>query len=144
MYVCVCIYTHICVCIYICPHPLEAPSHPPPHPTPLGRQRAPGHTANSHWLSVLYTVKCAFPCCSLNSSHSLSSPRPAVSTSLFSKSASQCCPANMFISIIFQIPYICINRNFVCMHSSLHSYTTQSSYYSNRHFKKKRKKKKKL
>lgn len=130
----------MCVYTYICPHSLEALSHPPPHLTPPGRPRAPGHTANSHWLSVLCMVKCAFPSCSLNSSHSLSSPHPAVSTILFSKSASQCCPENTFISIIFQIPYICINRDFVCMHSSLHSYTTQSSYYSNRHFKKKKKK----
>ena len=44
--------------VYICPLPLEAPSHLPPFPTPLGGHRAPGlssqhHIANSHWLSVL-------------------------------------------------------------------------------------------
>ena len=45
----------------LCPLSLEPPSHLPPHPTPLGRPRAPGlsslpHTANSHWLSTLHMV----------------------------------------------------------------------------------------
>ena len=40
------------------PLPLAAPSHLPPHPTPLGHHRAPTrlsslhHTADSHWLSI--------------------------------------------------------------------------------------------
>ena len=42
--------------IDICPLPLKPPSDLPPHPTPLGCQRAPSlsslcHTENSHWLS---------------------------------------------------------------------------------------------
>ena len=44
--------------VYVCPIPLEPPSHLPPHPTPLGCHRALGlsslhHTANSHRLSIL-------------------------------------------------------------------------------------------
>ena len=39
--------------------PLEPPSNLPPHPTPLGCHRAPAlgslhHTANYHWLSIIY------------------------------------------------------------------------------------------
>ena len=53
--------------------PLEPPSHLPPHPTPLGCHRAPTlssllHTANSHWLSILYMVVCIFQCDFFNSS----------------------------------------------------------------------------
>ena len=96
---CVC----VCVCVCVCPLPLEAPSLLPPRLTPLGRQRAPGHTANSYWLSVLHTVKCMFPRYSLNSSHSLSFPHPTVSTNLFSKPVSQCSPANTSIRVIFQM-----------------------------------------
>ena len=47
--------------MYICPLPLEPPSHLPPHPIPLSCHRASDlsfryHTANSHWLSRLYIV----------------------------------------------------------------------------------------
>ena len=49
--------------VYLCPLPLEPPSHLPPHPTPLGCHRALDlsslhHTTNSHWLSIVHMVKC--------------------------------------------------------------------------------------
>ena len=61
--------------IYVCPFPLEPPSHPPPHATRSGLSQSTmlsslHHTANSHWLSVLHTVVCMLPCCSLSVSHS--------------------------------------------------------------------------
>ena len=42
--------------VYICPHPLEPPSHLPFHPTPVGDDLALDlsffyHTANVHWQS---------------------------------------------------------------------------------------------
>ena len=45
--------------VYICPVPLEPPSHFPAHPTPLGGQRAPrlssrGRTADSHWVTIFH------------------------------------------------------------------------------------------
>jgi len=52
--------------IYVCPFPLEPPSHPPPHATRSGLSQSTmlsslHHTANSHWLSVLHTVVCMLP-----------------------------------------------------------------------------------
>ena len=46
--------------VYKCPLPFEPLSHLPPHPTPLSCQKAPdlsslSHTADSHWLSILYS-----------------------------------------------------------------------------------------
>ena len=57
--------------LYICPLPLESPSHFPPHPTPLGSHRAPGLSSlllfsNFHWLSILHMVMCMFPWYSMN------------------------------------------------------------------------------
>ena len=47
--------------VYMCPLPLEPPSHLPSHPTPLGCHRAPSvislsNTANTHWLPILHMV----------------------------------------------------------------------------------------
>ena len=45
---------------YIYPLPFEPPSHLPPHPTPLGWYSPClsflSHTANFHWLSILYMI----------------------------------------------------------------------------------------
>ena len=62
--------------VYICPLPLESPSHLPPHHTPLGCHRAPTlgslkYTANVHWPSVLHIVIYMFPCYCLHLSHPL-------------------------------------------------------------------------
>ena len=62
--------------VYICPFPLEPPSHLPFHPKSLGCHKAPdlsslSHTANSHWLSVLHMVIQILSCCSVNLSHCL-------------------------------------------------------------------------
>ena len=51
--------------VYICSLPLEPPSHLPPHPIPLSCHRTSDlsfwcHTANSHWLSLLYMVTYIF------------------------------------------------------------------------------------
>ena len=53
---------------------LEIPFHLLPHPTALGCHRALGlgslsHTANSHWLPVLYMVIFMFQFYSVSSSH---------------------------------------------------------------------------
>ena len=62
--------------VYICPLPLEPPSHFPPHPNPSRLSQSTAlssllHTAKSHWLSLLHTVMYMFQCCSLSSSHPL-------------------------------------------------------------------------
>ena len=57
--------------------PPSGTSLPPPTPsTPPGCHRAPGlsslhRTADSHLPSILHTVVCMFPCCSLDPSHPL-------------------------------------------------------------------------
>ena len=58
--------------VYIWPLPFILP---PPSPKP-GCHGAPSlsslhHTANFHLLSILHTVVCMFPCCSLDPSHPL-------------------------------------------------------------------------
>ena len=58
--------------VYICPLPFILP---PTSPKP-GCHGAPSlsslhHTANFHLLSILHTVVCMFPCCSLDPSHPL-------------------------------------------------------------------------
>ena len=62
--------------VYICPLPLEPPSHLPPHPNPSRLSQSTAlssllHTAKSHWLSLLHTVMYMFQCCSFSSSHTL-------------------------------------------------------------------------
>ena len=115
----------------LCPLPLEPPSHLPPHPTPLGRPRAPGlsslpHNANSHWLSTLHMVmyvsmllfqvicpSLSFPHCihiaaqgSVFRSMPLSqfiphSPSGSVSHVHSLRLCFYSCPANRFISTLF-------------------------------------------
>ena len=92
---------------YTYPPPLEPPSHLPPHLTSLACHRAPGlsflcHIANSHWLSILYTVMYMFPCYSLNLSRLL---LPSLCPEVCSLCLCLlCCPANRFISTIFLDP----------------------------------------
>ena len=99
--------------VYICPLPLETPSHLPPHPTLLGCHIALGlsflcHSASYHWLSALHMVMRMFQCHFLNSSHPL---LPSLCTQVFSLCLHlHCCPANRFISTIFlDSTYMCVN-----------------------------------
>ena len=90
--------------VYVCPLPFEPPFYLPHYPTPLGCHRALDlssllHTANSHWLSVLYMVMYMFQCYSLNSSHPLLAPLcPQVYCLCL---CLHCCLADRFISTIF-------------------------------------------
>ena len=76
------------------------PTPTPSHPSWLSQStkwNSLPHTANSHWLSILYMVMYMFPCYSLCSSHSL---LPL----LCSQVCSQClclygCPTNRFIVV---------------------------------------------
>ena len=99
--------------VYICPFPLESPSHLPPHSTPRDYQRAPdlhsllAHSANSHWLSVLHMQSIGFHA-TLSICPTLSSPFHVHKSVLY-----------VYISILalqigssvlsFWIPYICVN-----------------------------------
>ena len=71
---------------------------PPPSPLSCHRALALGflcHTANSHRLSVLHTVKCMFQCCSCKSNHPLLPPLyPQVCSMplLKKETVSQLCP----------------------------------------------------
>ena len=61
--------SHGCTCV---PH-LEAPSHLPPHPIPLGHPSAPAlstlpHASNLDWRSVSHMIIYMFQCYSLKSS----------------------------------------------------------------------------
>ena len=50
--------------VYMCPLPLEPPSHPTSHPTPLGGHSGLSclcYTEASYFLSILYIVMCIFP-----------------------------------------------------------------------------------
>ena len=67
--------------VYMCPLPLEPPSHLPPHPTPLRSHRAPYlsslcHTTNSHQLAIniLHVVMYMFQQYPPNSSRLLLPP----------------------------------------------------------------------
>ena len=101
---------------YIYPFPLEPPSHPPILPLqvitehqaellglcssfPLTIYLAHGSVYMSMLLSQFFSV---LPQVSL-------SPSPSICTSLFSHLCLYSCPANGFMSTIFQIPYININ-----------------------------------
>ena len=58
--------------VYMCPLPLESPSHPSLHPISLGCHRAMAlgslpHTPIYHWLSMLHIVIFMFQCYSLKS-----------------------------------------------------------------------------
>ena len=79
--------------VYICPIPLEPPSHLPSHPTPQGCHSTGlsslCHTENSHWMSILHIVMYMFPCCS---QFVPPSPSHTVSTRLFSMSESPLLP----------------------------------------------------
>ena len=79
---------------YVCPLPLEAPSHLPPHPTPLGCHRAPVWVP---WVIQQIPLALYFICGHVYVSMLLSpfappSPSPTVPTSLFSMSASPLLP----------------------------------------------------
>ena len=88
--------------IYICPLPLEAPSHFPPHPTHLGCHRVWGLSSLSYSkfpLSILHKVMYMFQC------YSFSLPLPLVPP-LWSQVCSlclhlRCCFANRFTGTIF-------------------------------------------
>ena len=93
--------------VYRCALSSEPPSHLPLHPTPLGCPRAWDssslhHTASSHWISALHTVKCMFPSpFSLSYFHTFltflpSFPSPAASTSPVSTSASPSLQGSLF------------------------------------------------
>ena len=72
---------------YICLLPPDPPSHPTPHPTPLGCGRPPGWALvldGNFPLSLLHTVMYIFKCVCLDWP-----PQPTVSTSLFSIPALQ-------------------------------------------------------
>ena len=70
------------------------PPHLHPHPMPLGC-----HTANSHWLSILYMVVYRFQWYSLHSSHTL---LPTLCPKLCSLCLCLlCCLTSRLISIIF-------------------------------------------
>ena len=70
--------------------PLSWPFLPPPVPSQPSRLSQStglsslGHTANSHWLSVVRMAMYMFPCSSLHSSHPLLPPPQPLSISLFS------------------------------------------------------------
>ena len=71
--------------------------------------RSMSHTANSHWLSILYTVLYRRPCCSLHSSHLLlllSHLCPYVCSLYLGL---HCCSVNRFISIILLDSILCFN-----------------------------------
>ena len=85
--------------VYVCPLPLEPPSHLPHIPTPLGCDRTLSHTANSHWLSVLLRMLVyTHPCCPLRSSPPLPRPCPEVCCLCL---CLHCCSVNRFIRTIF-------------------------------------------
>ena len=87
---------------------MSAPSWMPlPSPTPSRPSRlsqgirltSPGHTANSHMLSILHTVVCMFPHYSLSSSHPL---LPLLWPQVHSLCLHlHCCPADRFLNTIF-------------------------------------------
>ena len=76
----------------LCPLPLETHAHPPPHPTPLGCHRAPscGPCVIQQLPTAIYFTFGSFTM--LLSQFVSSSSFPAVSTSLFSMSASLSLP----------------------------------------------------
>ena len=88
---------------FICPLPLELPSHLSPHPSRLGCYRAPVwvpwviqlslyQSYQSHWLSVLHMVMQLSMLLPPYISPSLSSRPPTMSISLFSMSVSPLLP----------------------------------------------------
>ena len=86
----------------MCSLPLEPLSHFPPHPIPLGCQRAPGlnflcHIANSHWVPISHIVMCMFQYYSLYLSHPLLLLYPQV---CYLGLHPHCCPENRFFSTI--------------------------------------------
>ena len=90
--------------IYICPLPLERPSHLLPHPTPLDCYWTLAwvpwvNTANCQWLSIL-PMAMLFPCYSLHASHLLLVSPAAMSVILFSMSVYPLLLSNRFISTI--------------------------------------------
>ena len=90
--------------VYICPLHLEPPSHLPPHPIPLGCHRALAlgsmcHTANSNWLSILYTLMYMCQCYSLKSSLPLLPHMCPKACALCLHLL--CCSTNRIISTIF-------------------------------------------
>ena len=88
--------------IYICPLPLECPSHLPPHPIPLSCKRSPG------WVPcvvqqispgyLFYIWQCIYFNATLSIHPTLSFP-PCQVCSLCLRL--YCCPTNRFISTIF-------------------------------------------
>ena len=84
--------------IYICPLSLELPSHPPPHPTPLGHHTVPHlgflHQTASPTGYSLHMVEYVLQCYSLKPCHPL---LPAL------------CPkvcSSMYLSTLVQVVYI--------------------------------------
>ena len=64
--------------VYMCPHPLELPSHLPPHPIPPGFHRTlalgPCVIHQTPTSCLFYMVMYMFQCCSLQSSQPLILP----------------------------------------------------------------------
>ena len=88
----------------MCSLPLEPLSHFPPHPTPLGGQRAPDlnflcHLANSHWVPISHIVMYMFQYSSSYLYHPLFPLLYPLVCSLGLHP--HCCPENRFFSTIF-------------------------------------------
>ena len=78
------------LCVYICALPLQSPSYPHPHPTPLGHHRAPSWAPcairQSPTSYLLYTWSCIYVNPNLPV-HPVCPLLPAVSARVFSTSA---------------------------------------------------------
>ena len=108
--------------VYVCPLPLEPPSHPILHPTPLGRPKALSwapcavHQLRTSYL--FYTWQCVCQRRSLSLPHP---PLPLVSTWPLSVSASLFLPCREVHQYHFPRFHICVFIYDTCFSDFLHS-----------------------